>query len=111
MCPLPDQWDAMYVFDALIYNPGRSPEQMFYNPGNWQLVLASHDSTFGAYRKTPPYLKDALVNIGLTWQKNLAALSDDLLEEQFSDVLDSRRLKSLAARRDELLKLATKLAK
>ncbi len=110
MCPLPDQWEAMYVFDALIYNPGRIPEQMFYNPGNWQLILASHDKTFGAYRKIPPYLNEALVNIGSTWQKNLMALSDDVLEENFSDVLGGRRLKSLAGRRDEILDLAKKPA-
>jgi hypothetical protein len=105
-CPLPEQWDAMYVFDALIYNPGRQPKQMFYNPANWQLILAAHDSTFGANKNLPAYLKDALININSAWQQNLMALSDDVLEEHFDDVLGGRRLKSLASRRDELLKLA-----
>jgi hypothetical protein len=105
-CPLPEQWDAMYVFDALIHNPGRRPEQMFYNPANWQLILAAHDSTLGAYRKLPAYLKDSLANIGSAWQQSLTALSDEVLEEQFGDVLGGRRLKSLASRRDELLELA-----
>ena len=107
-CPLPEQWDAMYVFDALIHNPGRRPEQMFYNPANWQLILAAHDSTLGAYRKLPAYLKDSLANIGSAWQQSLTALSDEVLEEQLGDVLGGRRLKSLASRRDELLKLAAK---
>ena len=107
LCPLAEQWDAMYVFDALIYNAGRQPEQMFYNPANWQLVLAAHDSTFGAYKKLPAYLKEVVVDIGSTWRRNLTALSDEVLEDNFSDVLGGRRLKSLASRRDELLKLET----
>jgi hypothetical protein len=37
------------------------------------------------------------------WRDALAALDDALLAERFADVLDSRRLKALGRRRDELI--------
>jgi len=106
-CPLPEQWGAMYVFDALIYNPGRRPQNMLYSPDYWQLILTGHDESFGTSGVRPKYLKDVVLAIGSGWQEKLALLNDDVLEAQFGDVLDKRRRKSLARRRDGLLKDAT----
>ena len=103
-CALPQQWAAMYVFDALVYNPGRSPEQMLYSPDNWQLMLVGHDKVFSSKRGRPKYLQNTQLQVGESWRRALAALDDNLLAEQFSDVLDQRRIKALGRRRDELLK-------
>jgi len=103
-CPLPEQWGAMYVFDALIHNPGRGPQNMLYSPDYWQLILTGHDESFTSSGTRPKYLKGVALAIGSGWQEKLALLNDDVLETQFGDVLDKRRRKSLARRRDELLK-------
>ena len=102
-CDLPLQWEAMYVFDVLIYNEGRNLQRMLYEPRDWSLVLIEHGRAFKASIGRPPHLKAAAVNVSAGWREALAELDDAVLAEQFSDVLDKRRLTALGARRDELL--------
>ena len=102
-CPLRDQWDAMYIFDALIYNPGRNQASMLYNLENWQLMLNNNSEAFGAKRGRPPYLKDAELAVNPSWKQALTSLDDAALEANFADVLDKRRIGALADRRDQLL--------
>ncbi|MDX1517457.1 MAG: metallophosphoesterase, partial [Woeseiaceae bacterium] len=45
-CPLDEQWAAMYVFDALIYNEGRTLSRMIYSPDEWRLMLIGHQNAF-----------------------------------------------------------------
>jgi hypothetical protein len=105
-CPLPEQWGAMYIFDALVYNPGRPPTNMLYNLENWQLVLDGNGKTFGPQRGRPPYLKDAPLNVNSYWQRALNSLDDETLMTTLGDVLDKRRISALASRRDQLLEAA-----
>jgi hypothetical protein len=102
-CSLPDQWGAMYVFDVLIYNEGRSMQRMLYDLTNWQLMLSEHDRAFGNRKGRPKHLAAVSIDVSKGWQTALAGLTDDVLAANLSDVLDKRRIKSLAARRDELL--------
>ncbi|MDX1404929.1 MAG: metallophosphoesterase [Woeseiaceae bacterium] len=104
-CPLPRQWGAMYVFDALIYNPGRTPTSMVYNLENWQLILSHNNESFSTKRGRPPYLANAPLEINSIWRQALQSLNDETLEKNFADVLDARRISALAKRRDELLEL------
>ena len=93
----------MYVFDTLIYNEGRSLQRMLYDPSGWRLILVEHDRAFKNAKGRPPHLARASVPVSDGWRDALAALDDTLLAERFADVLDSRRLKALGRRRDELL--------
>ncbi len=102
-CELPWQWGAMYVFDVLIYNEGRSLERMLYDPSRWSLILIEHERAFKNAKGRPSHLKNAPVNVTDGWRAALAELNDAELAAQFSDVLDKRRLKALATRRDQLL--------
>ncbi len=104
-CPLPDQWGAMSVFDALIYNTGRSPRSILYSLDNWQLLLVRHDKAFAAREGRPRHLKSRELNLTTAWKDALTALTDDVLADRFSDVLDEKRLRTLGARRNELLGL------
>ena len=103
-CPLPEQWNAMYVFDALVYNPGRQPQSIRYVPGNWQLLLTGHGEAFAAKSDRPAWLKDARLEVGEAWKEALASLGDEVLQAELGAVLDKRRLSALAKRRDALLK-------
>ncbi len=103
-CPLPRQWNAMYIFDALIYNEGRLHNGMQYSPDNWQLILSGNANTFGSKRNKPKYLEQAPMDFGESWIAALESLTDERLAERLSDVLDKRRLVALSKRRDMLLK-------
>ena len=102
-CAITDQWAAMYVFDVLIYNEGRSQHRMMYDRSSWRLMLSEHDRAFASRKGRPAHLKNAALPVSPGWKRALSALTDELLEEQFGDVLDKRRLRALAARRDELI--------
>ena len=102
-CPLPDQWGAMYVYDALIYNRGRGKSSMLYNLENWQLMLNNNGNTFDARTGRPKYLQQVPLEVNLFWYKALSGLDDETLAATLGDVLDKRRIKALAKRRDQLM--------
>jgi hypothetical protein len=102
-CPLTDQWDAMFVFDALIFNEGRFLHTIQYSPDSWQLLLVGHANAFLARKGRPKHLVGRDLPLGNTWTDTLASMTDDVLDKQLADVLDRRRLSALSKRRDELL--------
>jgi hypothetical protein len=102
-CPLPQQWSAMYVFDVLIRNEGRTPDRMTYRTDDWQLILVGHDRAFGRGKDRPRHLMNVDLEIGDGWRNALNALTDDVIEREFDGILDKRRRTGLAARRDALL--------
>jgi hypothetical protein len=105
-CPLADQWQAMYAFDALTFNPGRLPATMLYGRSDWQLILVGHGNAFVPRTGRPPYLRETELALNETWEDALARLTDAELREQLGDVLDRRRLNALIERRSELLREA-----
>ena len=102
-CPLRDQINAMYLFDALAYNERRTLQSMTYMPKNWQLISVDHAYTFNTKRGRPPHLLDVDVGVSADVASTLAALNKERLEHEMGDVLDARRIKALLKRRDELL--------
>jgi hypothetical protein len=102
-CSLDKQMGAMYVFDALIHNPARTPSTMLYNPENWLLILVDHENAFGVVEDRPAYLKRVELAIGNQWQTALLELDDEVLHKELGGVLDERRLAALSKRRDAML--------
>jgi hypothetical protein len=103
-CSLGKQKGAMYVFDALIHNPARTPSSMLYSPDDWLLMLVDHANAFSATKARPPYLKGLELPIGDQWRAALLRLDDDLLRRELGDVLDGRRMEALSSRRDALVR-------
>ena len=103
-CPLPEQWGAMYIFDALIFNPGRPQQFMVYSPDNWQLILTGNAESFTTSRSRPGYLKSFDLPFNETWIERLDALDEATIESLFAETLDSKRRRALLSRRDRLLK-------
>lgn len=102
-CPLPEQWSAMYVFDVLIFNEGRTPERITYRTDDWQLILVGHDRAFDKGKDRPRHLEGVDLDVGEGWKTALSALTNDVIEREFEGLLDKRRREALAARRDALL--------
>ncbi len=103
-CPLQRQWNTMYLFDALIFNPVRNPTVMLYSKDNWQLMLVNHDESFRNAKDRPPHLKNIPLEITNSWLDALNGLTDDALQKNLGDVLDKRQLAALTKRRDRLIK-------
>ncbi|MGI9220028.1 MAG: metallophosphoesterase [Woeseiaceae bacterium] len=104
-CPLPVQWPNLLVFDALVANPARSAETILYNLSTWEVILTGFGKSFTTSTSKPAYLTDGQVTVGPSWQAALENLDDETLQATFGDVLDKRRIKALAKRRDILLSL------
>jgi len=102
-CSLGKQWSAMYVYDALIHNPARTPLSMLYSQDDRQLMLVNHEKSFSTKKDRPAYLKNIELTIGDQWQTALLELDDEKLRKNLGDVLDKRRLAALAKRRDALI--------
>lgn len=102
-CSLKKQRRAMYVYDALIHNPVRTPLSMLYSPDNWQLMLVNHGNSFSTEKDRPTYLKNIELTIGDQWRTALLRIDDEKLRTNLGDVLDKRRLTALARRRDALI--------
>lgn len=107
-CPLADQFQAMYIFDALVFNEGRTPDSILYGINNWQLILVDHGRAFGSGRGRPAHLANLELTLGDTWIDTLMALDNDELESTMNGVLDRKRIKALLKRRDQLVKDATR---
>lgn len=104
-CPLDKQWDAMYVFDALIYNEGRTLSRMIYSPDEWRLMLIGHQNAFSTRTGLPAYLRNIELKVGAAWRDALMSLDRETVDEQFSGLLDRRRRRALLERRDGLLEV------
>ena len=102
-CSLERQRRAMYVYDALIHNPMRTPLSMLYSLDNWQLMLVNHENSFSTKKDRPTYLKNIDLTIGDQWRTALLQIGDEKLRNNLGDVLDKRRLSALAKRRDALI--------
>jgi len=105
-CPLGDQINSMYLFDALIFNEARTRERIRYSTDNFQLLLVGHDQTFSTDRSRPAYLADIPVELTPTWREALSGLDEATVTSALGDVLDRRRIRALLARRDQLLEIA-----
>jgi hypothetical protein len=103
-CPRRDQFEALYVFDALVFNEGRTMNNLLYDTNNWQVLLVGHDRTFGTQRGRPAYLADTQLSLDDAWVEQLKAMDQDSLEATLEGVLDRKRIKALLRRRDELLR-------
>lgn len=102
-CPLPEQWQAMAIFDALIDNDARDNRSIHYDHDSWQLILTAHDRAFTGRSGLPGRLNTGRLDISQSWKKELLALDDQVLRWYLGDVLDEKRLQALAERRDQLI--------
>ena len=103
-CPLDEQWNAMFVFDVLTYNDGRTGTNILYDLDLWQLMLVDHGRAFSTRKGVPKRLQGVPYQVGQAWKDILTAMTDEELQQQLGDVLDQKRLRSLSTRGDELAK-------
>jgi hypothetical protein len=66
-------------------------------------MLPDNDDAFSTSGSKPARYQDIPLQLGPAWKTALAALTDDVLQQNLADVLDKRRIRALRQRRDLLL--------
>lgn len=95
------QRQAVYLFDSLIANPGRSRENTLIDPG-WRIWLIDHDS---AFQPTTELLFELeLTKCDRTQWHRLRDLDTDALELLVAPYLDKKQVSTLVARHRKLVR-------
>ena len=82
-CSITDQWAAMYVFDVLVYNEGRSQQRMLYDKSSWRLMLSEHERTFANKKGRPSHLKKVSLAVNDGWKNALTEMTDQVLQDNY----------------------------
>jgi hypothetical protein len=101
-CAVQEQWNAMFVWDVLTYNEGRTASNILYSLDFWQLMLVGHDGAFSTKKGVPARLRQVPYEVGQAWKEAAAELTEELLTAELGDVLNDKRIRALAARAEEL---------
>lgn len=103
-CPVDPQFDLMYMFDYLTFNPGRSADNVVYRRSLWSLHLTGHGRAFGSDGLRPEQVTELELAPGAA--EALRALDEDRLGEAMEGLLSGRQIDALLERRDVVLEAA-----
>jgi hypothetical protein len=93
----------MQVFDVLIHNHERGPDNVLVTPDDWRLHLIDHARAFGPRCTRPPSLEDVPVAADPVLTERLRALDRDILQRELGELLADEEIAALLKRRDQLL--------
>jgi hypothetical protein len=100
-------YQLSYAFDALIDNKGRSFDRFLYDADQATLFLAGHGAAFGTSTQVPKPLEAPLAKTGAEMRSRLQRLDEASVESAIGDLIGSRSVKALLARRDRILAIAS----
>jgi hypothetical protein len=106
LCDLGRQYDLMYVLDILLYNEGRTPATIAYDPVTTRLILVNNSKTFSRKSGAPPHLKGRKLAMPEELAHRLSELSSDSLNQSLAELLSKREIAALLKRRDYVLNSA-----
>jgi len=102
-CAAGSDYQLMYVFDALIRNVGRTPNNMLYDRRTWQFASAGHAAAFGRGQDLPPYLANAPKVVPAALVDALRRLDEATLVGAIGEWVPKAQVRALLERRDALL--------
>lgn len=105
-CDMAALYQLSYAFDALIDNRGRTFDRFLYDADEGTLFLAGHGAAFGTSTEVPKALEAPLAKTGAEMRARLQRLDPAGVESAIGDLVGSRSVKALLARRDRILALA-----
>ena len=105
-CDMGALYQLSYAFDALIDNKGRTFDRFLYDADEATLFLAGHGTAFGTSTQVPKPLEAPLSKTGPEMRARLQRLDEPSVEAAIGDLVGSRSVKALLARRDRILALA-----
>jgi hypothetical protein len=102
-CANSNDYQLMYIFDALSRNTSRSQETMLYDRRNMALVLTLSERAFATATSFPEYLAAVPKSIPGPLAARLAELDEAALQKILGDLLSSRQIRAIDRRRQYLL--------
>lgn len=93
----------MRLFDALIYNVDRRPENWMVSQDDWSLYLIDHSRAFRDLKDLPESFTSERAWLSQDLYDRLAALDEAELTELLNGLITAAQVKSLIARRDLIL--------
>jgi hypothetical protein len=106
-CDMGALYQLSYAFDALIDNRGRSFDRFLYDTDQATLFLAGHGNAFGTSTQLPKALEGPLAKTGPEMRARLQKLDEDSVGAAIGELVGTRGVKALLARRDRILAIAT----
>ncbi len=104
-CAAGNDYQLMYVFDALIRNRNRTTDTIRYTQPQKRLWLADHLASFGTEPRVSDYLRRTEVVVPPTLADRLASLDERRLKALLGDLLSGRQIRAILKRRDEIFEL------
>jgi hypothetical protein len=105
-CDIEALYQLSYAFDALIDNRGRSYDRFLYDADQATLFLTGHGAAFGTSIQLPKALEAPLTKTGAEMRARLQRLDESSVGGAIGELVGSRSVKALLARRDRILALA-----
>jgi hypothetical protein len=102
-CTDTNDYQLMYIFDALIHNNSRSRETMLYDRSDRALVLTLNDRAFSTSTSFPEYLQTVPKSLPGPMAARLAELDENALQEILGGVLSNKQIRAIDQRRQSLL--------
>ncbi len=104
-CAAGNNFELMYVLDALTANDRSDRATIQYSPDRERLWVTGFASAFSTAGKLPRYLAGEADNIRISGEaaRRLAALDSGALELALGDLLSKRERRALLQRRDAIL--------
>jgi len=105
-CDMGSLYQLSDAFDALIDNKGRTFDRFLYDADEATLFLAGHGAAFGTSTQLPKSLEAPVAKTGAEMRARLQRLDEASVGAAIGDLVGSRSVKALLARRDRILALS-----
>jgi hypothetical protein len=103
MAYLAQQKAVMRLFDALILNVDRRPDNWMIDNETWKLYLIDHSRAFRETRELPTEFTDTRARLSRDLYQQLVDLDETGLEELLGELLTGPQIEALIARRDLII--------
>ena len=102
-CSLGEQWQLMFMFDALIYNEDRTKQNMVYGREDWMMYLIDHSRSFRTHAGRPKDIRQVELRLSPLLARRLEALEYTELNAALTGLLEKAQIQAIIKRRDEIL--------
>jgi hypothetical protein len=103
MVGLLQQKGVMRLFDALIYNVDRRPENWMVSKDDWSLYLIDHSRSFRDLRDLPEEFTEEQAWLSRDLYERLKSLDEAQLAQSMAGLISRGQIRSMLARRDLIL--------